>query len=106
MRSVPRRLRTSDSALPTPHVPERMCAGCGRRAPKGDLARFTPVRDDDELVAVRDDKAVRAGRGIYTCRSRECFDRAVERRGFARGARGKVRVDVTMADVLGDERHG
>lgn len=81
-----------------------MCAGCGRRAPKGDLARFTPVRDGDDLVVVRDDEAARPGRGIYTCRSRECFERAVERRGFARGARGKVRVDVTMAEEMLYER--
>ncbi len=80
-----------------------MCAGCGCRARKADLARFTPVRDGDELVVVRDDDGRHPGRGIYTCRNRECFERAVERRGFARGARGKVRVDVTMADDLVDE---
>ena len=82
-----------------------MCAGCGRRAPKSELARFTPVRDDGGLVVVRDDDGARPGRGIYTCRNLECFERAVERRGFARGARAQVRVDVTMAGEMVDERH-
>ena len=82
-----------------------MCAGCGRRAPKSELARFTPVRDDGGLVVVRDDDGVHPGRGIYTCRNLECFERAVERRGFARGARAQVRVDVTMAGEMVDERH-
>ena len=80
-----------------------MCAGCGRRAPKPELARFTPVHDAEGLVMVRDDAGARPGRGIYTCRSRECFERAAQRGGFARGARGRVRVDVMMADELGDE---
>jgi predicted RNA-binding protein YlxR (DUF448 family) len=82
-----------------------MCAGCGRRAPKSELARFTPVRTDEGLVVVRDDDGAHPGRGIYTCRSRECFARAVERRGFARGARAQVKVDVTMAGEMVDERH-
>ena len=82
-----------------------MCAGCGVRAPKSDLIRFTPVRDGDDLVVVRDDDGTSPGRGIYICRTRRCFERAVERRGFARGARGPVKVDVTMAGELVDERH-
>ena len=32
------------------------------------------------------------GRGAYTCRSLACFERAVERGGFARVLRQRVRV--------------
>jgi uncharacterized protein len=69
------------------HVPTRSCAGCGRRAPKGELVRF--VARDGELVP----DTVGPGRGVYTCRRLACFERAAGRRAFARTLRRTVRVD-------------
>jgi predicted RNA-binding protein YlxR (DUF448 family) len=37
------------------------------------------------------------GRGAYTCRKLACFERAMERKGFARVLRQPVRVDPTLA---------
>ena len=37
------------------------------------------------------------GRGVYTCRRLQCFERAVANRGFARVLRTPVRVDQTLA---------
>ena len=80
------------------HVPERRCLACGRRAAKGELARFVAVRDGDTARLVRDDRGARGGRGLYVCRGQECFDRAVTRNAFARAARlGGTRVLVDDA---------
>ncbi len=37
-----------------------------------------------------------AGRGVYTCRSLACFERAATRRQFNRVLRTSVRIDPTM----------
>lgn len=79
-----------------------MCLGCGRRAPKHDLVRFTAMPGEDALVVVRDDDGRLGGRGLYTCASRQCVERAIERRGFARGARAQVKVDAALADGMDD----
>jgi len=67
--------------------PIRRCVGCGRRAPQRELVRF--VARDGVLVA----GAGEPGRGAYTCRSRTCFARAVEKRAFARALRRSVKVE-------------
>ncbi len=85
------------------HVPERRCLGCGARAPKASLARFVAV-DVGEGVRrlVRDDPGRQAGRGLYVCPRRECFERARERRAFRRGARihTALSVDPGLADAF------
>lgn len=74
-------------------TPVRTCAGCGRKAPKPELLRF--VARDGALVA--DPRG--AGRGVYTCRRLQCFERARERRAFARTLRRTVRVDSELAGL-------
>jgi predicted RNA-binding protein YlxR (DUF448 family) len=46
------------------------------------------------------------GRGAYTCRKVACFERASERRGFARVLRQAVRVDPALARLYTEESHG
>lgn len=77
---------------------------CGRRAPKPELARFVAAQEDDTRRLVRDDRARRPGRGAYVCRRRECFDRAVARRGFQRATRaqGPLVIDPELADSVAD----
>ena len=58
--------------------PTRTCAGCGRKAPKGELIRF--VAQEGVLTP----GAQAPGRGVYTCRRLQCFERAAANRGFAR----------------------
>jgi uncharacterized protein len=73
------------------HVPTRTCAGCGRKAPQGDLLRFAAP----EGVLVRMDRG--GGRGAYTCRRLACFERAATRRAFNRTLRRTVRLDQDLA---------
>ena len=72
-------------------APIRTCAGCGRKAPQSELIRF--VARDRELVPGRNEP----GRGAYTCRRLQCFERSVANRGFARMLRTPVRVDQGLA---------
>jgi predicted RNA-binding protein YlxR (DUF448 family) len=55
-------------------------------APQPELVRLTAR--DGRLVADRDGRA--PGRGAYLCGRRECWDRAVARKAFARALRHPV----------------
>ncbi len=86
-------------------MPERRCLGCGARRAKASLARFTAAPADTGHHLVRDDLSRLPGRGLYVCRSAECFERAVQRRAFQRGARmsGELRIDPQAAAEIGGE---
>jgi predicted RNA-binding protein YlxR (DUF448 family) len=92
------------------HVPERRCLGCGRRAPKRELARFVaaPAAGGRAGRALhRDDGGRLGGRGLYVCPRRDCFDRAARRRAFQRGARLEgcaLEIDLALGAAL--ERGG
>lgn len=68
-------------------MPIRTCTGCGRKAAQAELRRF--VARDGVLTPGR----TLPGRGAYTCRRLVCFERARERRSFARTLRQTVRVE-------------
>lgn len=72
-------------------VPTRTCVGCGRRAPQSELVRF--VARDGVLTPGRTEP----GRGAYTCRRLQCFERAVARRGFPRTLRHRVLIDPALS---------
>jgi predicted RNA-binding protein YlxR (DUF448 family) len=73
----------------------RTCAGCGRKAPQGELQRFHVAPDGaqrGELVP-----GAGAGRGSYTCPRLQCFERAVAGRAFNRILRTNLRIDPALA---------
>jgi predicted RNA-binding protein YlxR (DUF448 family) len=76
--------------------PTRTCAGCGRKAPQGELLRF--VARDGVLVHAQKGP----GRGVYTCRRLACFERAHERRAFNRTLKATVRVVPQLARLYTD----
>jgi len=78
----------------------RRCAGCGRRAPQAELFRF--AARDGVLVAGRREP----GRGVYTCRSLACFDRAADRGMFARVLRQQVHVGPELRRLYTDVTNG
>jgi predicted RNA-binding protein YlxR (DUF448 family) len=97
---------TSTRAGRTRHVPERRCLGCGRSAPKAELARFAAIRDGERAVLVHDDRARMGGRGLYVCRRPDCFERAAKRRAFARAARLRgvaLEIDPALERELGGQ---
>ncbi len=72
-------------------TPIRTCAGCGRKAPQGELLRFGAAAG--ALVPGRDVP----GRGAYTCRRLACFERALARRAFSRILKQNVVVDPALS---------
>ena len=72
-------------------MPERTCAGCGRKAPQAELIRF--AAPDGVLVSGRTER----GRGAYTCPRLACFERAVSRRAFNRVLRRNVSIDPALS---------
>ena len=70
--------------------PTRTCAGCGRKAPQGELQRF---HAENGVLA----PGAGPGRGVYTCRRLACFERAAARRAFNRTLRRTVTVDPDLA---------
>jgi hypothetical protein len=78
-------------------LPERSCAGCGRKAPQVDLVRFGSV--DGRLTAGRNIP----GRGVYTCRRLACFERAVASRGFNRVLRRTVVIEPDLVRHYTDD---
>jgi uncharacterized protein len=70
-------------------APIRTCAGCGRKAPQAELVRFHAR--NGALT-----QGAGAGRGVYTCLSLACFERAASRRQFNRVLRTRVHVDPAL----------
>ncbi|MFA6000517.1 MAG: YlxR family protein [Thermoleophilia bacterium] len=60
-----------------------MCEGCRRRFAQDTLVRFTVHDANGERLIVIDPSGRRKGRGAYTCRSHECFNRAAGRKSKA-----------------------
>ena len=85
------RIRRRDTFGRVSPAPIRTCAGCGRKAPREELIRF--VAQDRVLTP----GGHAPGRGVYTCRRLQCFERAAANRGFARTLRTPVRVDQDLA---------
>jgi uncharacterized protein len=81
-------------------APIRTCVGCGKRAAQNELVRFT-ARE-----GVLTHGRTEPGRGAYTCSRIACFERAVDRKGFARVLRQAVRVDPALARLYTEESHG
>jgi uncharacterized protein len=71
-------------------LPIRTCAGCGRKAPKPELIRFSAP--NGVLTA-----GPGPGRGAYTCRRQACFERALAQRAFNRILRRTVQIDPTLS---------
>ena len=78
----------------------RTCAGCGRRAAQLELVRFAAV--DGVLKQGRE----LPGRGVYTCRSADCFERARTCRSFARTLRTNVTVEPGLAHIYTERSDG
>jgi predicted RNA-binding protein YlxR (DUF448 family) len=78
--------------------PIRSCAGCGTRRPQSELLRFAAV--EGVLMPGRE----LPGRGAYTCRRLQCFERACARRAFNRVLKRTVQVSPDLQRLYTDQR--
>jgi predicted RNA-binding protein YlxR (DUF448 family) len=74
--------------------------GCGRRAPKQELVRFT------EVEGVLSEGRAAAGRGAYTCPDGACFEQALHRGAFPRALGSPLRVEPDLARLYTEGAQG
>jgi uncharacterized protein len=72
--------------------PTRICIGCGRKAPQGELVRFAAP----DGVLRRDQQRRAPGRGAYVCARTAYFERAASRRAFSRALRRTVTIPTEL----------
>ncbi len=84
---------------PTPHVPQRTCVGCRRKADRSRLLRVVAAGDGNgaprgAVTLVPDPRTRLPGRGAWVHPDPGCLDQAVRRRAFARALRLQAPVDL------------
>ena len=73
---MPRLTRRISLRMSERKVPMRRCVGCMTSFPKGEVTRF--VAADGKIVLDKGGKM--NGRGVYLCKSQECFDAAIRKK--------------------------
>ena len=71
----------------TVKVSERTCVACRKKAARGELLRFVLQGEEGAEVLSFDESRRRPGRGVWTCSSAECFEKALARGQLLRGLR-------------------
>ncbi|MBE0429512.1 MAG: YlxR family protein [Thermoleophilia bacterium] len=92
------------------HVPQRRCAGCGRRSAKKSLVRFAAGGDGEKKIIVIDPGGTAGGRGVYLCPRLKCYDeaagrrKALQRRLGSAGLEAGLRTEFARLAGCGDNR--
>ena len=74
-------------------TPMRRCVGCLISFPKNEIVRLVAV--EGKLVIDKTGKL--NGRGVYLCRSRECFDTAIKKKRLTHA----LGITLTQTDIDG-----
>jgi len=81
------------------HMPERTCIGCHEIKPKRELIRI--VRTESGSVAI-DPTGKRAGRGVYLCKAKTCWEAGMKKEYLDQALRTKI----TAEDRRGLSQYG
>ena len=79
-------------------TPQRACIGCREMKDKKQMIRILRTPEGEFTL---DATGKKNGRGAYLCRSRECFQKAVQSKGLDRSF--KMSVPQEVYDALGEE---
>ncbi len=69
------------------HVPQRTCIGCRKVKPKGELVRIVCNESGNLTI---DPTGKLAGRGCYLCKTKGCWELALQKECFERALRTKI----------------
>lgn len=69
-------------AMKTRKVPQRMCVGCMEMKPKKELIRIVRTPDGEVIL---DSTGKKAGRGVYLCVDKNCFEKALKGHKLEKG---------------------
>ena len=82
-------------------VSERTCVACRKKAARTELLRFVLQGEDGTEVLSFDELRCRPGRGVWTCSSAECFEKALAKGQLLRGLRAhKAARQVAQSDEV------
>lgn len=83
-------------------IPQRKCAGCEQMKEKKQLIRVVHTPENEFLLDLTGKKS---GRGVYICKSRECFEAARRKHGLERSLKCSVPPEVydKLLEQLEDE---
>lgn len=76
------------------HVPMRRCIGCNASFPQSQIKRIF-IRDEKLMI---DEERAEHGRGVYICKSEECFEKALKKKSLERSF--KRAISQEMKDSL------
>ncbi|MCG8485268.1 MAG: YlxR family protein [Clostridia bacterium] len=71
-------------------IPMRRCVGCMESKPKKELIRI--VCNKENILSL-DSTGKAAGRGVYLCKSTECFEKARKRKSIERSLERQISSD-------------
>lgn len=72
-------------------IPMRRCVGCNTSKPKGELIRISAYGGDVKI----DDSGRANGRGVYLCKSADCFTKAKKRKAISRN----LEIDISEQEL-------
>ena len=72
-------------------IPMRKCVGCGEMKPKKELIRVLRTEENEFVL---DTTGKKNGRGAYLCMSKDCFEKAVKRKGLERSFKQAIPTEV------------
>lgn len=76
-------------------IPERKCMGCGEKFPKKELLRVVRTPEGEVFVDITGKKN---GRGVYICKSPDCFKKVRKADKLSRSL--EVKVEEKIYDEL------
>jgi len=68
-------------------IPQRMCVACRERRNKRELIRIVLMPDGQVVV---DPTGKKPGRGVYTCKNKNCLAQAVKAHRIEKGLKTEV----------------
>jgi predicted RNA-binding protein YlxR (DUF448 family) len=84
--------------MKTRKIPQRMCVGCMEMKPKKELIRIVRTPDGEVIL---DSTGKKAGRGVYLCVNKACFEKALKGNRLEKGLQHALSEELLQRLKLG-----